>query len=80
MISFNRKNSMGLLPCPFCGNVNVKPWINTDYNAGNHLTVVCSIHNRGCGASCGYTDNEDTAKEKWNQRATSLIINAIQNS
>lgn len=64
-----------LLPCPFCGNTEVELWDGLPaYESSmedapyKRWTIVCSVDDEGCGASCGYDLSMEGAVERWNER------------
>lgn len=63
-----------LKPCPFCGGkmalvVCREPNYFEGKLNGYQYQVVCDASSgKGCGASCGYQDDLETAIKEWNRR------------
>lgn len=62
--------------CPFCGadvaEVVTASELEYDCPIGwgeRHFSVVCNVHNGGCGATTGFYDSEEEAEEAWDRRA-----------
>lgn len=59
-----------LLPCPFCGNTDVKVMTAYEFDFGcdHEFVVCCSALNDGCGAGGGVRDTKEDAIKAWNRR------------
>lgn len=66
-----------LRPCPFCGSESLiidsckeleECALFECCGESGFYSVVCNIHNGGCGASSGYSQDYYKLLEKWNRR------------
>lgn len=73
-----------LKPCPFCGNTEIfvgsvaEIELTDEYDPNYDLynsqyQVVCDYKAGGCGASSGYMESKDAAREAWNRRADDAV-------
>lgn len=56
-----KKNAEGLLPCPFCGETEIRLWRDDSY-----MIIKCG--NSECGASMDEFVFKSTAIDTWNKR------------
>ena len=64
----NDKDSAVLLPCPFCGGVQIEAFHHIDRGWGASWHVECVAEE--CGNSTCHHDTEATAIAAWNKRQT----------
>ena len=62
-------------PCPFCGETAALKNIGYLFNKDNVYVVTCP----SCGGSTPYSDDIETAVEKWNKRSFKAAIVGSQN-
>ena len=73
-----------LLPCPFCGSDNapgvydeneVEGLAEGDLRFVNkpYYSVVCSLHDQGCGAEGAYCKTPEEAIAAWNRRTPDVV-------
>lgn len=61
--------------CPFCGKTDAVVVTTLDMTGEgfvhpDYFTVVCNVHEGGCGAECGgQYPTEEEAAAAWNRRA-----------
>jgi Lar family restriction alleviation protein len=66
LIDINNKDSAVLLPCPFCGGVQIEVFHHIDRGWGASWHVECVAEE--CGNSTCHHDTEATAIAAWNKR------------
>lgn len=66
LIDTNDKDSAMLLPCPFCGGVQIEAFHHIDRGWGASWHVECVAEE--CGNSTCHHDTEATAIAAWNKR------------
>ena len=66
LIDINNKDSAVLLPCPFCGGVQIEAFHHIDRGWGASWHVECIAEE--CGNSTCHHDTEATAIAAWNKR------------
>lgn len=66
LIDTNDKDSAVLLPCPFCGGVQIEAFHHIDRGWGASWHVECVAEE--CGNSTCHHDTEATAIAAWNKR------------
>ena len=66
LIGINNKDSAVLLPCPFCGGVQIEAFHHIDRGWGASWHVECVAEE--CGNSTCHHDTEATAIAAWNKR------------
>lgn len=66
LIDINNKDSAVLLPCPFCGGVQIEVFHHIDRGWGASWHVECVAEE--CGNSTCHYDTEATAIAAWNKR------------
>ena len=66
LIDINNKDSAVLLPCPFCGGVQIEAFHHIDRGWGASWHVECVAEE--CGNSTCHHDTEATAITAWNTR------------
>ena len=66
LIDINNKDSAVLLPCPFCGGVQIEAFHHIDRGWGASWHVECAAEE--CGNSTCHHDTEANAIAAWNTR------------
>jgi hypothetical protein len=75
----NMEEKIELLPCPFCGNKNVRLTNEAEVEgievcddnyecATENYMVICGVSSCGCGATSGYAQEKGIAIKLWNRR------------
>ncbi len=60
---------MGLMKCPFCGEVKSAEVFGLSETGGRMWKVICDVQKGGCGASGSWEDTKEKAVEAWNRRS-----------
>lgn len=58
-----------------CGNFDdnicsCNHYTDPDLTDCPYITVVCDVNKGGCGATCGFCGDKETAADRWNRRET----------
>ena len=68
--------STKLKKCPFCGMDVAEIYSQSEraeedgevFNGVEQYTIVCDVHKKGCGATCGWRTQLTDAINRWNTR------------